>query len=179
MPQGNRRRGGSWVSQMSAASTDPNHPSFATSAQMPHVMCKYQPKKGTDNIQPTACELPWLQQKGAWTALRSYACWADVALPDPNHTRSGQAEEPPLVLSQTTEPFKFNCLICPIVQNCRVYDFRRGLWAANRQSVRLAFCRVSSSLWLTLVAAGDRSVFFFTIDLHNSQGAKHQRISAH
>lgn len=115
----------------SAASTKPNHPSWASSTQMPYVMCKYQPKKGTDNIQPTACELPWLQQKGAWIALRSYACWADVALPDPNHTWSGNPEEPPLVLSQTTDLFKFNCLICPVVW-IAVFMTLQASWVAKQ-----------------------------------------------
>lgn len=73
-----------------------------------HALCHGQvraKKNGTDNIQPTACELPWLQRKGAWTALRSYACPADVAPRDPNHTWAGNPTEVPLVLLQTTDLF--------------------------------------------------------------------------
>lgn len=61
------------------------------------VSCsRYRPKKrkekAMDNMQPTACELPWLQRKGAWTPLRSCACYTDVApLLDSNRTRSSSS----------------------------------------------------------------------------------------
>lgn len=86
-------------------------------------MCKNQPKKATGNIQPTACELPWLQQKGAWTALRSYAFCADVALPrlKPHIVRQPRRTAPcsftnnrPLQIEQ---PNLSNCVNCSIY-NC-------------------------------------------------------------
>lgn len=109
----NSRQMLSATEQQKAASYTPNHPSSESSPHMPYVMGKYEPKNGTDNIQPTACELPWLQRKGAWTALRSYACPADVAPCDPNHT-SRQPYRSASCSFANNRPLQF-CLICPIV----------------------------------------------------------------